>query len=196
MIDVASKNGNLLLDIGPTANGTIIAIEQQNLRVAGAWIRSHAEAIFNTTYWFITPEEGDTIRFTQNTNAFYITTLYPPNSTLVINSPVPYVGGDQITVVGGNMFGTVVPSGLLSNGSLQLNISQEVRDADQYSWVFKIYFGGVEVGNGTSTGGITPNATATYGGIGGPATQTTSGSEKVFRSPYLLIVAMLMSWTF
>ena len=156
---MASKNGNLLLDIGPTANGTIIAIEQQNLRAAGAWIKSHEEAIFNTTYWFITPEEGDTIRFTQNNNAFYITTLYPPNSTLVINSPVPYVGGDQITVVGGNMSGTVVPSSLLSNGSLRLKISQAVRDADQYSWVFKISFGGVEAGNGTSTGGIPSNAT-------------------------------------
>jgi alpha-L-fucosidase len=78
LIDIVSKNGNFLLDVGPTANGTIIEIEQRNLRTAGAWIKDHAEAIFNTTYWFITPEEGQAVRFTQNANAFYITTCILP----------------------------------------------------------------------------------------------------------------------
>ncbi|KAI1852699.1 hypothetical protein JX266_002240 [Neoarthrinium moseri] len=152
LMDIISKNGNFLLDIGPTANGTIIAIEQENLRAAGKWIQSHAEAIFNTTYWFITPEEGSTVRFTQNADAFYITTLYAPNSTLVLNSPVPYVAGDNVVVVGGSKAGTVVPSQLLSNGSLQLTISEEVRDADEYSWVFKIPFGSASKSESGGTG--------------------------------------------
>ncbi|KAK5114809.1 hypothetical protein LTR85_010122 [Meristemomyces frigidus] len=145
LMDIVSKNGNFLLDIGATANGTIIAVEQDNLRTAGSWIQTHAEAIFNTTYWFIRPEEGDTVRFTQNTHAFYIITLYPPNATLVLDSPVPYVSGDQVTVVRGSMSGTVIPSMLLSNGSLQLTISEVVRDADQYSWVFKISYAAWEL---------------------------------------------------
>ena len=148
-MDIISKNGNFLLDVGPTANGTIIAIEQENLRAAGIWIKSHAEAIFNTTYWFVTPEEGETIRFTQNANAFYITTLDAPNATLVLNSPVPYVPGDAVTVVGGDMAGKVVQSRLLGNGSLELAISEDIAAADEYSWVFKIPFGGVDA---TGTG--------------------------------------------
>ncbi|KAK3671938.1 hypothetical protein LTR78_008113 [Recurvomyces mirabilis] len=177
LMDIISKNGNFLLDVGPTANGTIIAIEQQNLRAAGQWIKEHAEAIYGTRYWFVTPEEGDAVRFTQTSDAFYITTLYPPNATLVLDSPVPYVSGDQVTVVGGNMSGTVVPSMLLSNGSLQLTIPQAVQSADRYSWVFKIPFGGVATGTTggvNSTGGYGGNATATYGGSGGPAQQTTN----------------------
>ncbi|KAI5245920.1 glycoside hydrolase [Aureobasidium subglaciale] len=157
LIDITSKNGNFLLDIGPQANGTIVDIEKQNLRAAGKWIKSHGEAIFNTTYWFITPEEGDTVRFTQTPDAFYILTLYPPNSTLVLDSPVPYVTGDQVTVVGGNMSGSVVPSKLLSNGSLELTISDAVIAGDEYSWVFKIMFGGVNtMGNSTYTGSAPP----------------------------------------
>lgn len=156
LIDIVSKNGNFLLDIGPQANGTIVDIEKQNLRAAGKWIKSHGEAIFNTTYWFVTPEEGDTIRFTQTPDAFYILTLYPPNATLVLDSPVPYVSGDQITVVGGNMSGNVVPSRLLSNGSLELTISDAVMASDEYSWVFKIAFGGVTAGNATYTAGSVP----------------------------------------
>ena len=52
LLDIVSKNGNFLLDVGPQANGTIIEVEQNNLRLAGVWIKDHAEAIFNTTYWF------------------------------------------------------------------------------------------------------------------------------------------------
>jgi alpha-L-fucosidase len=169
LIDIVSKNGNFLLDVGPTANGTIIEIEQRNLRTAGAWIKDHGEAIFNTTYWFVTPEEGQAVRFTQNSNAFYITTLYPPNGTLVIDSPVPYVSGDDVQIVGGNMSGSIVPSRLFGNGSLELTISDEVRGADSYAWVFKIGFGGVdEVGSGNSNGssGVIGQTTSAAGKVG------------------------------
>jgi len=192
LVDIVSHNGNFLLDIGPTANGTIIDIEQRNLRAAGLWIKDHGEAIFNTTYWFIAPEEGQAIRFTQNTNAFYISTLYPPNLTLVLDSPVPYVPGDQVTVVGGNMSGTVVPSKLMQNGSLELTISDAVRDADQYAWVFKIGFGGVD------SSGQTPNGT--YGGSNGtysgptPAQQTASGTQRSrLTLPIAGLVALAMA---
>ena len=113
---------------------------QRNLREAGAWINTHAEAIFNTTYWFATPEEGEVVRFTQTTEEFYIITLATPNDTLVLHSPVPYVTDDKVTVVGGHMSGTTVPARLLDDGSLQLDIADEVKKADQYAWVFKIPF--------------------------------------------------------
>lgn len=106
----------------------------------------------------MTPEEGQAVRFTQNQNAFYIMTLYPPNGTLLVNSPVPYVVGDQVTVVGGNMSGAVVSSRLMSNGSLELIISDEIVQADQYTWAFKIGFGGSS-SNSTASAGI-PSSSA------------------------------------
>jgi alpha-L-fucosidase len=139
-----------------------VDISQQNLRAAGVWIKSHAEAIFNTTYWSITPEEGDTVRFTQTPDAFYISTLYAPNDTLVLTSPVPYVEGDEVTVVGGNASGTVVPSEL-SDGKLTLTISEDVRNSDEYAWVFKIAYGG------------TNNSGAGAGSIGGRANGSGDG---------------------
>ena len=140
LVDIVSKNGNFLLDIGPMADGRILDIEQENLRAAGRWIKSHAEAVFNTTYWFVTPEEGQAVRFTQTPDAFYILTLYAPNSTLMIDSPVPYISGDAVTIVGGGKAGTVLPSQLLSNGSLLLTLDEELIAADEYSWVFKFQF--------------------------------------------------------
>jgi alpha-L-fucosidase len=51
LVDMVSKNGNLLLDVGPKADGTIDATEIAHLLEAGTWIKLNAEAIFNTTYW-------------------------------------------------------------------------------------------------------------------------------------------------
>ncbi|WP_316765275.1 alpha-L-fucosidase [Pedobacter frigiditerrae] len=48
LVDCISMGGNLLLDIGPKADGTI-PIEQQNiLKGLGRWTNKHAEAIYNT----------------------------------------------------------------------------------------------------------------------------------------------------
>ena len=138
LLDIVSKNGNYLLDVGPTADGTIIEVQQANLREAGLWIKSHGEAIFNTTYWHVTPEEGPAVRFTQTPDAFYISTLAHPNVTITLRSPVPWIEGDKVTVVGGKKAGTVVPSHLLPDGRLQINVTKDVRDADMYGWVFKI----------------------------------------------------------
>lgn len=138
LIDIVSKNGNFLLDVGPTANGTILDVEKRHLKQAGRWIKSHAEAIYNTTYWFVTPGEGDDVRFTISQDAFYIHTLARPNSTLVLSSPIPWVAGDKVSVVGGKMHGAIVPSRKSSNGSLILSVNKEIAAADQFAWVFKI----------------------------------------------------------
>lgn len=140
LVDIVSKNGNFLLDVGPTANGTIIEVEQTNLREAGKWIKEHGEAIFNTTYWFVTPQEGDNVRFTQTVDAFYVLCMARPNGSLVLDSPVPWIEGDKVTVVGGNMSGTVVPSMKMDNGSIVLNVTGALSAADRYTWVFKISY--------------------------------------------------------
>lgn len=189
LVDIVSKNGNFLLDIGPRADGTIIDVEKENLRAAGSWIHDHGEAIYNTTYWFVTPEEGDTIRFTQNVDAFYILTLAAPNNTLVLDSPVPYVDGDKVEVLGGNMSGTVVPSKLLGNGSLQLTISDAVKGGDQYSWVFKIPFGGIAASNGTSSG----SSNGTYVNPGGPEQQPTNSATRAAAFETTSMIALVVA---
>lgn len=139
LVDIISKNGNLLLDVGPMANGTILQVEQDHLREAGTWIKSHAEAVYNTSVWFVTPGEGN-LRFVQTIDAFYIHSLVKPASTIVVDSPVPFLKGDKVEVVGGNAASTVVPAQLLANGSLAIDVSDKVADGDEFVWTFKIAF--------------------------------------------------------
>jgi alpha-L-fucosidase len=48
LIDIVSRGGNLLLDIGPTADGRIPVIMQERLLQIGDWLRPNGEAIYGT----------------------------------------------------------------------------------------------------------------------------------------------------
>ena len=51
LIDVVSKNGCLLLNVGPRSDGTIPEQDQQILKAIGGWMKIHGEAIYETTHW-------------------------------------------------------------------------------------------------------------------------------------------------
>jgi alpha-L-fucosidase len=46
LFDVASKGGNYLLDVGPTAQGVFPVVAEQNLLAAGRWLKVNGEALY------------------------------------------------------------------------------------------------------------------------------------------------------
>jgi alpha-L-fucosidase len=104
LIDIASKNGALLLNVGPKPDGTIPHEEQEMLLEIGKWLDINGEAIYNTRPWEVygegptevpegqftdtkrsafTPED---IRFTQNGKNLYATLLAWNTGSIMIKS--------------------------------------------------------------------------------------------------------------
>lgn len=61
LVDVVAKNGVLLLNIGPKADGTIAAEERELLLGIGAWLNVNGQAIYGASPWVL-PAEGPTIQ--------------------------------------------------------------------------------------------------------------------------------------
>jgi alpha-L-fucosidase len=80
-IDGVSKNGNLLLNVGPRANGVIPAPQAARLKAFGAWLRTNGAAVYGTRPW--TRAEGVTadglpVRFTQAAGRLNLIVLGAP----------------------------------------------------------------------------------------------------------------------
>jgi alpha-L-fucosidase len=134
LVDIVSKNGNFLLDIGPNFDGTIPQVMQDRLRGTGAWLRVNGESIYGTTYWSRMAQLGS-LRFTVKQNeAFYISSLDQPGDRLIVEAPVPIKSGDRVT-----MLGYQRPlDWTITNGALVIDVPKAAQRAGQYAWVFKI----------------------------------------------------------
>ncbi|MFE5159904.1 alpha-L-fucosidase [Streptomyces sp. NPDC056697] len=135
LVDIVSKNGNFLLDIGPRADGTIAEIMQTRLRETGRWLEVNGEAIYETTYWSRMAQLGEDLRFTVRQNkAFYIHSLAEPGAKLTVEAPVPIRAGDKVTMLGYRRPLTWRTSG----DALVIDVPEAARRAGGHVWVFKV----------------------------------------------------------
>ncbi len=92
LVDVVAKGGNLMVGIGPDANGKFHPRAIENLKEAGSWLRVNAQAIYATRpregdLW----HEGEDIRFTQSKDhqTCYVLSMKWPGETLTLHSVHP-----------------------------------------------------------------------------------------------------------
>jgi alpha-L-fucosidase len=80
-IDGVSKNGNLLLNVGPMANGDIPEPQLRRLKAFGAWLKSNGAAVYGTRPWSraeAVTDSGLPVRFTKGPGGVNLIVLGAP----------------------------------------------------------------------------------------------------------------------
>ena len=136
LVDIVSKNGNLLLDVGPEADGTIPPVQLERLKALGAWLHQNGEAIYGSRPW--THAEGTTVekievRFTKNGQNVYATLLGKPSGSIITLQKMPVKSATNVYMVGkdeplkwtqqGNDLRVSLPSTLPGNYAYVLRFS-------------------------------------------------------------------------
>ena len=83
LVNIVSKNGNLLLNVGPMADGTIPPMQVERLEGIGRWLEVNGEAIYATRPWTVAESSTDggiDVRFTQAGGSLFATLLDTPDA--------------------------------------------------------------------------------------------------------------------
>ncbi|WP_321473029.1 alpha-L-fucosidase [uncultured Paludibaculum sp.] len=103
LVDIVSKNGNLLLNIGPKPDGSISEIQLNRLNALGAWLKANGEGVFGSRPW-VRPSAktaaGGEVRFTHKGPSLYAFLFGPQTGSATITG-LSLPAGAKVRALGG-----------------------------------------------------------------------------------------------
>jgi alpha-L-fucosidase len=134
LIEKVASGGNLLLNIGPTADGRIPVIMQQRLADMGEWLNVNGEAIYETSVWEAAHKQQDISAYftTKEKDLYVICTAFPTQAITIKGVS----GNPSVSLLGSDVKIKYSQSG--KNITLFPPAITPVTTPCKYAWVFKL----------------------------------------------------------
>lgn len=132
LADVVSKGGNLLLGVGPMADGTIPPLQSERLLGLGQWLAVNGEAIFGTRPWARAAGqtgEGLEVRFTSRQETRYAILLGTPAEKRVIIRQTRLAPGSTVRLLGC----AIAPTWVQAGPDLRINLPERLPEQPAYA---------------------------------------------------------------
>ena len=104
LVDVVARGGNLLLNVGPAADGSVPWIQAERLLAVGWWLRTNGAALYGSRPWERpegTTDEGLPVRFTVGQDvALYAVVLGTPSGRAVTIADLALAKGAEVRLLG------------------------------------------------------------------------------------------------
>jgi alpha-L-fucosidase len=153
LVDTVSKNGTLLLNVSPKADGTIPQDQQDTLLAIGKWLATNGEAIYDTHAWTKFEEKGkDHIYFTVKGDTLYAIVMGKTAGTEIAINSLPE----------GGPAGTIRSVAMLGGGSLNYKqnsagLSVTLPDSSEHHEAFVLKIVGLKTNPDLNTNSGNPD---------------------------------------
>lgn len=134
LVDVVSKGGNYLLNIGPGPDGELDPVAYQRLKEIGSWIKTNGESIYYSRMFSVFGE-GEKIRYTQSKDGHtkYIFLFDFPKGKQRLTK-IPFSKNTKLQLLGSKSKLSWKQKG----DGVEINIPASLKSVTDHVWVLKI----------------------------------------------------------